>query len=176
MRRRGSFAVAVWVCLAVLTGCGYHTAGHGDRLPPDIRTIAIPAFANQTQTYRIEQVLTAAVVREFNTRTRYRVISDANSTNSDAVLRGTVVQTEFTPVTYDSVTGRASSALVTVTVKVSLMDRNNRVLWQNPSYTFREQYQVSRELSSFFEEDQPAVDRLARDFARTLVSNLVEAY
>src|ERR1700758_5234202 len=63
-----------------------------------------------------------------------------------------------------------------VTMKVVLLDRHGQVIWQNPGYTFREQYQVSRELSSFFEEDQPAVDRLAHDFARTLVSNIVEAY
>jgi Lipopolysaccharide-assembly len=162
-------------CLVSLVGCGYHTAGQANNLPPDIRTIAIPAFVNQTQTYRVEQVLTAAVIQEFNTRARYRVISNANL-NSDAVLHGTVVQTEFAPVTYDSVSGRASSALVTVVVRVSLVDRNNHVIWENPSYTFREQYEVSRELSSFFEEDQPAVERLSRDFARTLVSNIVEAY
>jgi hypothetical protein len=50
------------------------------------------------------------------------------------------------------------------------------VLFENQNYTFREQYQVSREVSSFFEEDAPAMDRLARDFARTLVSSVVEAY
>jgi outer membrane lipopolysaccharide assembly protein LptE/RlpB len=172
MPRSGIAALALCI---LLIGCGYHTAGKLNGLPPEIRTIAIPAFVNQTQTYRVEQVLTAAVVQEFNTSTRYRIISNADS-NPDAVLHGTVVQTEFAPVTYDSVTGRASSALVTVVVRVSLVDSHNHVIWENPSYTFREQYQVSRELSSFFEEDQPAVDRLSRDFARTLVSNIVEAY
>ena len=109
MPRSGMAAVAI--CLVCLVGCGYHTAGQVNGLPPDIRTIAVPAFVNKTQTYRVEQVLTAAVVQEFNTRTRYRVVSNANS-NSDAVLYGTVVQTEFAPMTYDSVSGRASSALV----------------------------------------------------------------
>jgi hypothetical protein len=59
---------------------------------------------------------------------------------------------------------------------VSLVDRKGTILFDNPNYTFREQYQVSRELTSFFEEDSPAVDRLSRDFARTLVSNILEAY
>ncbi len=159
-----------------LVGCGYHTAGKEvTGLPPDIRTIAIPAFVNQTQTYRVEQVLTAAVVQEFNSHTHYRIISNAGE-NADAVLHGTVVHTEFAPVTYDSVSGRVSSAIVTVVARVSLVDRKNHVIWENPNYTFREQYEISREVSSFFEEDQPAVDRLARDFARTLVSNVVEAY
>jgi outer membrane lipopolysaccharide assembly protein LptE/RlpB len=159
----------------LLSGCGYRAGSGASRLPSQVRSIAVPAFVNQTQTYRVEQVLTAAVVREFLTRTQYRISSNA-SEDADLTLRGTVVGTQFAPVTYDSQTGRASSALVTVVVRVSLMDRKGNVVWSNPGYTFRDQYQVSRELSSFFEEDQPAVDRLARDFARTLVSNIVEAY
>ncbi len=166
--------IAVLLAAFVCTGCGYHTAGRANLLPSDLRTIAVPAFVNQTQTYKIEQTLTAAVVQEFSTRTNYHVISAPDS--ADAVLRGTVLSTYTTPLTYDSKTGRAASVLVIVSMKVSLADRQGRVLYQNPSYTFREQYQVSQELSSFFEEDSPAFQRLSREFARTLVSNVLEAF
>ena len=157
------------------TACGYHTAGHLSKLPPDVKTIAVPVFTNQTHSYRVEQVLTAAVIREFNTRTKFRIIPEI-SDDADAILRGTVVSASAAPLTYDSQTGRASTALVTVHMSVSLVDRRGNVLFDNPNYTFREQYQVSREVSSFFEEDAPALDRLARDFARTLVSSVVEEY
>ena len=156
------------------TGCGYHTAGHSNVLPMDLRTIAIPAFVNQTQTYKIEQTLTSAVVQEFATRTKYRISSKPD--DSDAVLRGTVLSTYTTPLTYDSQTGRAASVLVVVSMSVTLTDKQGRTLYQNPSYVFREQYQVSEELSSFFEEESPAFQRLSRDFARTLVSNILEAF
>ena len=162
------------VASALLTSCGYHTAGKAVRLPTELRTIAVPAFTNQTQTYRVEMLLTNAVVREFNTRTRYRVVS--NPKDADAILRGVVVSTQTAPVTYDSQSGRASSALVTVTMKVTLIDKDNRVLYENQNYLFREQYQISREVSSFFEEEGPALDRLSRDFGRQLVSNILEAY
>jgi outer membrane lipopolysaccharide assembly protein LptE/RlpB len=165
-------ALAVLVLLS--TGCGYHTAGKANLLPSDLRTLAVPAFVNQTQTYKIEQLLTAAVVQEFSTRTTYRVVTQPDS--ADAVLRGTVLTTSTTPLTYDSKTGRAASVLVIVSMSVSLKDKQGKVLYQNPSYVFREQYQVSQELSSFFEEDSPAFQRLSRDFARTLVSNVLEAF
>lgn len=158
-----------------LAGCGYHTAGHASRLPIDLHTIAIPAFANRTSTYRIEQVLTEAVVREFISRTHYRVVNQEGA-DADAVLRGVVLQSSIAPLTYDSVTGRASSGLVTVVMNVTLVDRKGKVLFQNPNYTFTEQYQISREISSFFQEEAPAVNRLSRDFARTLVSNVLEAW
>jgi outer membrane lipopolysaccharide assembly protein LptE/RlpB len=168
--------IRILVLLACIlgAGCGYHTAGHENLLPPDMRTLAVPAFVNQTQTYKIEQTLTAAVVQEFTTRTRYQITADPSS--ADATLRGTVLSTNTTPLTYDSTTGRASSVLVIVTMKVALTDREGRVLYQNPSYVFREQYQVSQDLSSFFEEDSPAFQRLSREFARTLVSNVLEAF
>lgn len=169
---RGVSLIAIWCMLAA--GCGYHTAGRANLLPSDLRTIAVPAFVNQTQIYKIEQTLTAAVVQEFGTRTNYRITTDPRS--ADATLRGTVLSTYTTPLTYDSKTGRAASVLVIVSMQVALTDKQGKVLYQNPAYTFREQYEVSQELSSFFEEDSPAYQRLSREFARTLVSNILEGF
>ena len=61
-------------------------------------------------------------------------------------------------------------------MKVRLTDKNNRVLYENQNYLYREQYQISPEVTSFFQEEGPALDRLSRDFARQLVSNVLEAY
>jgi len=167
--------IAVLLATLLAVGCGYSTAGRASRLPSELHTIAVPAFVNKTQTYKIEQVLTAAVVREFTTRTNYRV-ANQESPEADATLRGTVVAAELAPLTYDSRTGRASSALITVTLKVQLVDKSGKVLFDNPNYVYREQYQISREVSSFFEEESPAQDRLARDFARSLVANVLEGF
>ena len=158
-----------------MLGCGYHAAGHGTTIPVNVRTIAIPAFTNDTPTYKIEQRLTASVVREMTTRTHYHIVNQP-SADADATLRGTVLSTTTTPLTYDSQTGRAASVLIVVNVAVKMTDRDGKVLYQNPSYLFREQYQVPSELTSFFEEDSPAFERLSRDFAQTLVSNLLEGF
>jgi outer membrane lipopolysaccharide assembly protein LptE/RlpB len=172
--RPWSGALLALLCL-LTASCGYHTAGHSTQLPENVRTIAIPSFVNQTQTYKVEQMLTGAVVREMVTRTHYHVLNQAGE-GADAVLHGTVTSTYTAPLTYDSRTGRAASVLVIVTMKVTLNDRQGKVLYQNDSYIYRDQYQVSRELSSFFEEDSPALQRLSRDFARTLVSNILEGF
>ena len=175
--RHSSLLLIVTLVAFGTASCGYGTAGHASKLPADVRTIAIPAFVNQTQTYKIEQVLTAAVVREFTTRTNYHISNrDAANDAADVTLRGTVVSAELAPMTYDSRTGRASSALITVTMKVQLVDKAGKVLFDNPNYVYREQYQISREVSSFFEEESPAVDRMSRDFARSLVANILEGF
>jgi len=167
-----------WAWLALVlatTGCGYHTAGHSVTLPDNVKTIAVPNFVNDTRTYKIEQTLTAAVVREMITRTHYHIVDQADA-NADATLHGEVLSSNASPLTYDSQTGRAASVLVVVSMKVSLTDKAGKVLYQNPDYLFREQYQVSRELTSFFEEDSPALKRLSQDFARTLVANILEGF
>ncbi len=166
---------ALLLLLAGATSCGYHTAGHATQLPENVKTIAVPSFVNVTTTYRIEQMLTASVVREFTTRTHYHILNDPSEA-ADATLRGTVLSTSSTPLTYNSATGQAASVLVVVSMRVSLTDRQGKVLYQNPSYLFREQYEVSQDLASFFEEDSPAFRRLSQDFARTLVSNILEGF
>jgi outer membrane lipopolysaccharide assembly protein LptE/RlpB len=167
-------AFCLLACL-LLAGCGYHTAGHAVQLPENVKTIAVPAFKNETLTYRIEQMLTASVVREFTTRTHYRILNETGE-DADATLIGTVLSTTASPLTYDTATGRAASVLVVVSMKVTLTDRSGKVLYQNPLYVFREQYELSQDLSSFFEEDSPAYHRLSQDFARTLVSNILEGF
>jgi outer membrane lipopolysaccharide assembly protein LptE/RlpB len=165
-------------CLALLAagaGCGYHTAGHTAQIPQNVKTIAVPAFVNNTRTYRIEQLLTSSVVSELTTRTHYRILNDPGDT-ADATLRGTVLSASSTPLTYNSSTGQAASVLVVVSMSVSLTDRDGKVLYQNPAYLFREQYEVSQDLTSFFQEDSPAFQRLSRDFAETLVSNILEGF
>jgi outer membrane lipopolysaccharide assembly protein LptE/RlpB len=132
-------------------------------------------FVNQTQAYRVEQILTHDVIREFIDRTHYRVVADKGE-GADAVLKGIVVSAHTAPLTYDAQSGRISSAVVSVTMKVTLLDGNGRVLFENPNFVFRQQYQVSRETTSFFEESTPALQRMSQDFAHTLVTDILEAF
>lgn len=170
-----SIVVACVVLLSPLAGCGYHTSGHAVRLPDNLHTIYVPMFDNTTQTFRIEQTITAAVVQELRSRTNYRIVT-TNDGTADATLEGTVTYTGNFPLTYDSVTGRISSSVVSVNAKASLVSRSGKTLWDNPNYVYREQYQVSRDVSSFFDESNPAFLRIAEEFAKSLVSNILEAY
>jgi outer membrane lipopolysaccharide assembly protein LptE/RlpB len=165
---------ALLVLLALTTGCGYHTTARGSSFP-QVHTLAVPMFTNSTQAYRIEQILTSSVVRELTTRTQYQIVNE-ESGDADATLKGFVISTQTAPVTYDSVTGRASTSMVTVSMRVTLTDKHGSVLFENPNYVFREEYQISSQVSSFFEEESPALDRLSRDFARSLVSTIVEGF
>jgi outer membrane lipopolysaccharide assembly protein LptE/RlpB len=163
------------VLLLLTTSCGYHTAGNAMRLPSDLHTIYVQGIANASQTYRIGATFTDAVVRELRERTNYRILT-VNDGTADAILSGTITSVYIAPLTYDSVTGRISSSLVVVSLHASLTAKDGKVLWSNPNFLYREQYQESVNVASFFEEAQPAVQRMATSFAKTLVANILEAY
>jgi outer membrane lipopolysaccharide assembly protein LptE/RlpB len=160
---------------ALAGGCGYHVAGRGDSLPKSIHVIAVPAFENKTTSYRIEQKLTAATVHEFLAKTQYRVTS--NPAQGDAVLRGTVISVEAVPLLFDTATGSATTMLVTVKCAISLTETaTQKVMYQTDNFLFRNEYEISTNVKSFFEEQDPALDRVAQDFAARLVAAVTENY
>jgi outer membrane lipopolysaccharide assembly protein LptE/RlpB len=169
------FIGALLFVVTFAAGCGYHVAGRASQLPSEWKTLAVPAFKNDTRRYRIEQRFTQAVIREFITRTKYRIIQDQGS--ADAVLHGTIVSIETTPVLFDATSGEVTTMLVTVHSKVDLIDTTTKKpVYQNNDMIFREQYQISADVQSFFEESGPALERMSRDFASKLVANVLEKF
>ncbi len=174
-RMRGRAAAVLCFLVSLLAGCGYHVAGRAANLPSDWKTIAVPAFKNDTTQYRIEQRFTAAVIREFLSATKYRVIQDAQS--ADAVLTGEVLTIETNPVLFNATTGEVTTMLVTVHAKVQLTDnKTQKAVYQNDDMLFRSEYQITPDVKSFFQEEDPALDRMSRDFASHLVANVVEGF
>jgi outer membrane lipopolysaccharide assembly protein LptE/RlpB len=160
---------------ALGSGCGYHVAGRSSALPKNIHVIAVPALENKTTSYRIEQKLTTATVHEFLAKTSYRVVPDP--ANGDAVLRGKVLSLEAAPLLFDTATGRATTMLVTVKCEITFEERESgKILYHTDNFLFRNQYEISTDVKSFFEEQDPALDRLAQDFAARLVAAVTENY
>lgn len=168
------FSVVALGCL-LLTGCGYHPAGSPAHLPTTVHTLAVPVFQNNTQSYHTEVAFTQAVIRELSSRTPYRIVPGKNG-NADATLEGTITGFQVSPLTYNSQTGQSSSFLITIRARVKLVDRNHKTLYENPSYLFRQQYETTQDLATFIQEDNPAVQRLARDFAQSVVSDILESF
>ncbi len=179
MRRR--VAIVLMAGAAWSAGCGYHVAGRSDSLPKSIHVIAVPALENKTTSYRIEQRLTTATVHEFLAKTSYRVVPDP--ANGDAVLRGKVLSLDAVPLLFDTATGRATAMLVTVKCEITFeLRETGKILYHTDNFIFRNQYEISTDVNNpnsiknFFEEQDPALDRLAQDFAARVVAAVVENY
>jgi hypothetical protein len=166
--RLHSFALCLLpfaMCL-LLSSCGYHLAGRTDVLPKRIQTIAVPAFGNVTTKYKVSDRLSAAITREFISRTRYNIIADPNQ--ADAVLTGSVTNFMAFPTIFDPVTGRASGVQVILYLQVYLTDRSTgKPIFQRPHMEFRERYEITVDQRSYFDESDVAMERHSRDVART---------
>jgi hypothetical protein len=168
------------VCVSI-SGCGYALAGRGSFLPSTIRTIGIPTFVNRTRVFNLETQLTQKVRSEFIGRGRYNIVPD--STGVDALLTGEVTAVTVAPVAF---TGQqlASRYTITMTARVELRElSDNKVLWENPGLVFRQDYETQTgngtntlDPVAFFGQDANALDRLSADFARTIVSSILEAF
>lgn len=147
----------------------------GDACAAGVQTLAVPVFTNKTQAYRTEIAFTGAMVHELNARTKYRILNGDNA-DADATLHGVIMSQSIAPLTYDTATGQSASYLITITAAVTLTARDGRVLYSNGNLTFRQQYQSTQDLASFIQEDSPAVNRLAKDFAAAAVSDMLESF
>jgi hypothetical protein len=161
--------------LFLAASCGYRVSGRADALPDEIHSIAIPAFANATTEYKIEQLLRSAVVSEFITRTRYHIVDD--NENADATLNATILLFRDFPSTYDPVTQRASTVQTETHLHVALRDhKTGQVVYENPRMILTETYEVSIDPQAYFGERQAAIVRAGRFAAREMVSAILSGF
>lgn len=162
------------------SGCGYSLAGRGNFLPDYIAVIAVPTFENQTDRVAIEELFTRKVVEEFTSRGKYRI--QPEPAGADAVLNGTVLSFNAAPsalaggqVAQNA--GQASTYTIVVRTRVEFEDLvQDEVLWSNPGFQFRDDYEVGENPEEFFDQEGLALERLAEEFAKSLVSSILEAF
>ena len=159
--------------------CGYSLSGQGSFLPDYIQTIGVPLFENSTAIFDVEQILTQQVRSEFIGRGQYTVIPA--DTGVDALLSGTITGVSITPAAFTA-QQQASRYIFTLNVDIEFLDlTTNEMIWQNPQLTFSDEYEVATggggvDAAFFFGQQSNAVQRVGRDFARSVVSAILEAF
>jgi len=167
---------AIAAVVLLLSSCGYHVgAPKSNLVPKNIQSISIPAFTNQSVRYKLSDRLPEAVAREILSRTKYRIESDPNT--ADAVLRGSISNITVFPTIFDPKTGRASGVQINVTMGVTLYNRlTGTVIWTRPSFEVKNRYEISVTAQFYFEESDDALQRVAKEAARTIVSGILENF
>jgi hypothetical protein len=167
-------ALTLW-----LPGCGYSLSGRGSFLPAYIKIIGVPMFVNDTSVYDVEKRITARVQSELIGRGKYKVMPEA--TGVDGVLIGEITSITTSPAAFTDAR-QASRYVFTLTAKIEFKDvKADKVLWSNPAMQFREEYDVTNtasatDPSAFFGQDVNAMERVASEFARSVVSAILEAF
>lgn len=167
--------IAAFACIFLVSGftdCYKPVTKSG--LPPNIKRIAVPAFQFEAKglRYRVESRFTDAVSREIIRRGRGLKVQGSRE-GADAVVEGTIRDFSFSGVLLDR-EGRARVYEVSITAAVTIRDlRDNKILYDHQNFTFRDSFEFSSDPRSFFNEEDPAVERMSRAFAESVVSTIV---
>jgi hypothetical protein len=165
--------------LATANGCGYSLAGRGSFLPAYIRNIGVPPFTNSTPVFDVERRVTERVRAELSGRGKYKIFP--TGPGNDAVLTGEITSIVVVPILFNQQNQASRYALV-MSARVEFQDlKTNKVLWSNPALQFREEFEpwtagTVGDATAFFGQDLAALERMSTEFARTLVSALLEAF
>lgn len=170
-----SLLLVLGTALGSLVSCGYHVGGRADLMPKSIQNIYIPAFTTFTTRYKLVDALPKQIGREFLARTRFRIVNDPSE--ADAVLNGSINTVTAIPTIFDPTSGKATSIQVAVSASFKLVEqRTGKVLFSRPGFLARQNYEIPVDPHQFFDERDPAFDRLCRDVAHDIVSAIVENF
>lgn len=161
--------VVCWLFLQ----CGYHLRGTGSSLPPHIKVINIPMFANRTTRFELDLKLTQEVINEMIARGKVEITDEADT--ADAVLIGEILGFRANPIGFgeDATADRYSISIV---AKVILRDVvQKKVIFSNSSFVYQGEYEVPEGVD-FETVETEAIDEMAVKFARSLVVAILEGF
>ena len=141
--------------------------------PKHIKSVAVPAFQFEAKgaRYRVSSRFTDSVIREVIKRGRGLKVQGTRD-GADAVIEGTIRDFNFSGVLLDN-QGRARVYEVTITSAITIRDlKKEKIIYDNQNFIFRDSFEFSSDPRSFFNEEDPAVERMAKAFAESVVSTL----
>ncbi|MGD8835015.1 MAG: LptE family protein [Desulfobacteraceae bacterium] len=130
---------AGFICLGMLSACGYQFAGRGD-LPGAIETVAVEVLENRSSETGVEIFVTNALINELNRRREGSVV-DAD--RADAVLSGTIDSIVWNTVARKD-SNTAVERRVSATVSLTLTDVAGSVLWKKSGLSAAQAYDVDQ--------------------------------
>lgn len=178
LRARWMRFAAVAALAVTLPACGYSLAGRANNLPSDWRIIGVPLFVNHSTVPDVEVALTDAVRVEFQSHARYKTVPEADG--ADAVITATVTSVRLRAIAFTA-SRQASRYAATVTAEVVFKDKAGKTWWQNRAAQFTEEYDVAtstapNDPTNFFGQDRAALQRLARNFAQSIVTSILDSF
>jgi hypothetical protein len=173
-----AWLLALLLAVVAHSGCGYSLAGRGSFLPAYIKRIGVPQFTNNTAVFELDRQVTDRVRSEFIGRGKWTIVPE--TVGVDGLVTGVIGSVTLTPVAFNS-SQQATRYALTLSASVEFKDmRTNTVLWSNAAMQYREEFALdptsALDTTTFLGQDVNARERMANEFARALVSSILEAF
>ena len=165
--------ILLFVVCGLCLQCGYHLRGTGSFLPPHIKVINIPMFANRTTRFELDLKLTQGVIDEMISRGKVEITDELDG--ADAVLIGEILRFHANPIGFGE-DATADRYNISIVAKVILRDLvQEKVIFSNSSFVYQGEYDVPEGVD-FESLETEAIDEMAIKFARSLVVSILEGF
>ena len=165
-------ALTIVCLLALLAGPGCASYQLGSMLPPDIRSVHVPTFLNETGEPLIEVETTRAIIRAIQ---RDGSLLIAGEEDADAVLSVVLTDFHLQALGFDR-ERRAAANEYRMRIRAQLVltrRETGAVIAQSPRIVGESTFIVTGDMTS---AKQRAIPDAADDLAQLLISEIVEAW
>jgi outer membrane lipopolysaccharide assembly protein LptE/RlpB len=156
--------IFVSIFTVLVVGCGYQLVGKETHLPPNIRSLAIPTFVNQTFEPGIEIPFTQGFLKEFIQDRRVKV---TGRNEADSVLEGVIKSFRIHAVSFDR-SGVALEYQASGVIDLTLRKRNGEILWIEKDLSDYRVYRTSANILVTESNKAAAIELLARFMAERI--------
>ncbi len=149
----------------LLIGCGYHMEGGRGTFAPDVRTVFVDVFKNNTSEANAESIFRTAFNDEIVKNGHFKIASGPGE--ADAIFRGTVLSMQSSTLAYQT-TNLSAENRITVVLRLSFEERSSgKVLWEQETYTATGDYRVTAVGATEFSRRE-ALTKMAKDAAERI--------
>ena len=179
MTRRTWLGLLVAALAAASSSCGYALAGRGSFLPAYIKIIGIPQFVNTTPVYELEQVFTEKVRTEFINRGNYKVEPATTRRRRAADWRDSQYLDPAGQL-HRPAAGEPLRPHGRGEDRVPRPEDQQRAVGE-PQWVYREEYEATAgtdalDPNAFLAQGSDALERVGTEFAKAVVSAILEAF
>lgn len=161
--------VVAWSLIAIglTVGCAGYQLGNATLYRGDIRTVYVPMFESDSLRRNLGERLTEAVVKEIESKTPYKVLSDPS--RADSVLTGKIIL-EQKRVLAENRNDEPRDVEANMVVTVSWMDRQGLAIGPNATISLAQQGFSVSQAADYIPEagqsvstaQQEAIQRIAK--------------
>lgn len=172
IRARLWAAILLWVGIVQVLGCGYHLAGVGKQLPPNIKSLAIPVFSNTSGEPAIHRNLTDIVRQTFINDRRLNLVK---TSSADLVMKGVLTEYQLRPIAFNQ-DDIATEYWVYLGINIEVTDRVNKKPFLKKAFRTRWNYKADQDVIDAEASRLEALHQAYLDVGRRLVSIVIDKF
>ena len=159
------------ILLLTLSACGYRFSGGGS-LPGGVKRVTVGVFSNSSGETGVEGIISNDIVYEF---TRNGKDFTPRKESADAVLSGSVLSVTTWPISRRS-THNVQERRISVTISLKMTDSKGGILWQAPTLSENEEYEVTDEKGTTEQNKRKAIQKLSRRLAERVFYQMTDNF